>query len=312
MKTSIAIPCALLLALCLLTAGCSPAPQSASVRDGAKAEITLTYLDSSKQAYRPVSQKGRGMVRLTVDGPMRGPGIIFFSGTRYMVVQLDKEMPETLAYSPTGEWIYKLPAETGQKDSIWRVLPPQAFSGDKHLITARAATPREVAAYRNVALNPYDVRTPNFSVESIAYPHATSNSECRGEADFAARNAIDGHTENTRHGPWPVQSWGPDQRTDLWWQVDFGRPVEVDKVVLYIRADFPHDAYWHDAMIEFSDGSKVKISLERKAAAQEFTFPKRVTNYVKFTDLEQTKPLGWAGFTEVEVWGRDITSVQTK
>ena len=148
-------------------------------------------------------------------------------------------------------------------------------------------------------MNPYDVRG-----KSDFFPHATSNSECRGEADFAARNAIDGRTQNTSHGPWPVQSWGPDQRTDLWWQVDFGRAVEVDKVVIYIRADFPHDAYWHDATIEFSDGSRVKISLERKAAAQEFTFPKHATTYVKLTDLDQTKPLGWAGFTELEVWGR--------
>ena len=229
------------------------------------------------------------------------------------LVQLDKEMPEALVYVPSGQWTYHLPAESDKKDSIWRVLPPHAFLGDKHVLTARAATPQEVAAYRNVALNPYDVRDARGdSPLTCAFPHATSNSECRGEADFAARNAIDGHTENTRHGPWPVQSWGPDQRTDLWWQVDFGRPVEVDKVVLYIRADFPHDAYWHDATIEFSDGSKVKISLEKKSAAQEFTFPKRVTKYVKFTGLEQTKPLGWAGFTEVEVWGRDLADAQAK
>ncbi len=301
MKTSIMLPCVLLVALCLSAAGCNPGPRSASIRDESKAEIALGFVNSARPVIQGVSQTGRGMVRLEVDGTMRGAGGIVVLGPQYMVVQLDKEMPETLVYVPSGRWAYDLPPETGKKDSIWRVLPPQAFSGNQHLMVARAATPQEIAAYRNVALNPYDVRG-----ETTAFPHATSNSECRGEADFAARNAIDGHTENTRHGPWPVQSWGPDQRTDLWWQVDFGRPVEVDKVVLYIRADFPHDAYWHDATIEFSDGGKVKISLEKKAAAQEFKFPKRVTSYVKFTDLEQTKPLGWAGFTEVEVWGKDV------
>jgi hypothetical protein len=289
----------LLLALCLLTPACNPGPRAASPGSTAargEPEITLAYVAND----RHISERGRGAAQLSVDGVIKGAGGISLSGPPYMVVQLDKEMPETLVYAPSGQWTYNLPAENGKKDSTWRVLPPQAFAGDKHVMVARVATPQEIAAYRNVALNPYDVRG-----ETTAFPHATSNSECRGEADFAARNAIDGHAENTRHGPWPVQSWGPDQRTDLWWQVDFGRPVEVNKVVLHIRADFPHDAYWHNATIEFSDGSTVKISLERKAAAQEFKFPKRKTTYVKFTNLQQPKPLGWAGFTEVEVWGKD-------
>jgi hypothetical protein len=299
MKTFIPLPCVLLIALCPLTSGCNPGPGSASsssAQPRGEPDVTLTF----SSADRLISQKGHGFTGLHVVGAIDACSISV-SGPQYMVVRLDTEMPESLVYAPSGQWTYELPARDGKKDSIWRVLPPQAFAGSQHLMVARAATPQEIAAYRNVALNPYDVRG-----ETTAFPHATSNSECRGEADFAARNAIDGHTENTRHGPWPVQSWGPDQRTDLWWQVDFGRPVEVDKVVLYIRADFPHDAYWHDGTIEFSDGSTVKISLERKAAAQEFKFPKRKTTYVKFTNLEQTKPLGWAGFTEVEVWGRDL------
>jgi hypothetical protein len=301
MKTFISISCALLIALCLLTPACNPGPgpgSQSSAQARGEPEITLAFAAKDRQ----ISQKGRGFAAIHVDGHLRCAGSISVSGPRYMMLKLDPLIPETLVYVPSGRWTYDLPVETGKKDSIWRVLDPMAFSGnqEQHFMMARAATPQEIAAYRNVALNPYDVRG-----QTTAYPHATSNSECRGEADFAARNAIDGYTENTRHGPWPVQSWGPDQRTDLWWQVDFGRPVEVDKVVLYIRADFPHDAYWHDGTIEFSDGSTVKISLERKAAAQEFKFPKRTTTYVKFTHLEQTKPLGWAGFTEVEVWGND-------
>ena len=56
---------------------------------------------------------------------------------------------------------------------------------------------------------------------------------------FAARNAIDGFKENRHHGGWPNQSWGPEKRNDLWWQVNFGREVEIDKLVITIRADFP-------------------------------------------------------------------------
>ena len=299
MKYFISLPCALLVALCLLTAGCNPSPgpaSSSSAQPRGEPDVTLNF----SSADRLISQKGHGFTGLHVVGAIDACSISV-SGPKYVVVRLDTEMPESLVYVPSGEWTYNLPARDGKKDSIWRVLPPQAFLGNAHVMSAREAMFNEIAAYRNVASNPYDVRGL-----ATAFPHATSNSECRGEADFAARNAIDGHAENTRHGPWPVQSWGPDQRTDLWWKVDFGRPVEVDKVVLYIRADFPHDAYWHDGTIEFSDGTTVKISLERKAAAQEFKFPKRTTTYVKFTNLEQTKPLGWAGYTEVEVWGNDL------
>jgi len=154
-----------------------------------------------------------------------------------------------------------------------------------------------VGEYRNVAMNPDDVRGPAES-----YPHAESNSECRNEACFAARNVIDGKTANTGHGPlWP--SWGPDQRNDLWLKIDFGVPVETDKVVIYIRADFPHDNYWRSGIIEFSDGSSETIALQKTASAQVFQFTPRQTRWIRFTNLVGEDPPGWCGFTEVEVWG---------
>ena len=155
------------------------------------------------------------------------------------------------------------------------------------------------AAYRNVALNPGDVRGTAKS-----YPHASSNSECRGEPCFAARCAIDGATANKGHGK-RFPSWGPDKRKDLWWKVEFGRPVEIDKVVLYIRADFPHDRHWHTATIEFSNGTREKIKIAKTADPQTFTFKKRTAVWLKFTGLVQDEPLGWCAFTEVQVWGRD-------
>ena len=87
--------------------------------------------------------------------------------------------------------------------------------------------------------------------------------------------------------------------------MEFGRPVEIDKVVLYIRADFPHDRHWRTATIAFSDGSRERITLARTANPQTFTFTKRTARWLKFTDLVQDEPLGWCAFTEVQVWGRD-------
>jgi hypothetical protein len=152
--------------------------------------------------------------------------------------------------------------------------------------------------YRNLALNPSDSRG-----QAVTYPHATSNSECRGELCFAAKNVIDGNTANEGHGL-KFPSWGPDKRTDVWLKIDFGRVVEVDKVVIYIRADFPHDAYWKKGTIEFSDGSKEKISLQKTAMPQEFRFTPRRLEWLRITDLVQDEPLGWCGFTELQVWGQ--------
>ena len=157
-----------------------------------------------------------------------------------------------------------------------------------------------VGPYRNLALNPGDTQEP-----AVTYPHATSNSVCRNELCFAAKNVIDGSTANRGHGP-KYPSWGPDKRTDLWLKIDFGQPVEVNKAVIYIRADFPHDAYWKTGLIEFSDGSKEKISFQKTAAPQEFGFAPRRIEWLRITELVQDEPLGWCGFTEVEVWGRQL------
>jgi len=61
-------------------------------------------------------------------------------------------------------------------------------------------------AYRNLAINPADVRG-----YARSWPHASANSECRNDPAFAARNAIDGKTENTGHGR-KFPSWGPDKQ----------------------------------------------------------------------------------------------------
>ncbi|NQT89454.1 discoidin domain-containing protein [bacterium] len=158
--------------------------------------------------------------------------------------------------------------------------------------------PKADNTYRNVALNPNDV-----AGKAVTYPHASSNSEYNLK-QFAARNAIDGKTANKGHGA-QHPSWGPHKRKDLWWKVEFGKKVEVDKIVLTIRADFPHDRHWHSATVEFSDGSREKINIKKMVEAQTYTFKKRTVEWLRFTELVQAEPMGWCGFSEVAVWGRD-------
>ncbi len=107
------------------------------------------------------------------------------------------------------------------------------------------------------------------------------------------------------HGPWPCQSWGPEKDGDSWWQVDFGRHVEIDKVVIILRADFPHDNHWSQATLIFSDGHRRTIQLEKKSESQTFTFEARRTSSLRLADLVQPDRPGWAALTELEAWGRD-------
>ncbi len=168
--------------------------------------------------------------------------------------------------------------------------------------TAADMTPASPLAqqpgYANLALNRKDDKG-----DFAPHPRASSNSECRGDRAFAAMNAIDGDTANKGHGG-RFPSWGPEKRKDLWFQIDFGKAVAIDRIDLFIRADFPHDTHWHSATVLFSDGTSEKLTIQKTAERQTFVFRQpHQAIWVRFTDLVQDEPLGWAAWSEVEVWG---------
>lgn len=276
----------------------SSSARSEDAKPSDAVRVELRAADGSVVA----SQTGAAAATLTLDRLYADGDRIVITGPRLLVVRIDESMPECIVFSPQGRFEVPIPQGQGRLSSR-RVYSPKSFQGDRHVIAARPATAEQLAADRNVARNAYDVRG-----DSTFFPHATSNSECRGEADFAARNAIDGSVLNTRHGGWPYQSWGPDKRKDLWWKVEFGRPVEIDRLDLVIRADFPHDRHWHSATIEFSDGSREKIEIAKTAEEQKFSFKKRTVTWLRLTDLVQAEPLGWCALVEVLVWGHDAAS----
>ena len=90
--------------------------------------------------------------------------------------------------------------------------------------------------------------------------------ETRGEAVFAARNAVDGIYENDSHGTWPYQSWGINRDPSAALTIEFGCSVTVDELRLTLRADFPHDSYWTQATVAFDDGSREALQLTKTAA----------------------------------------------
>ena len=176
---------------------------------------------------------------------------------------------------------------------------PKVFSGSRHYLYAKVAEDEEVRAYRNLALNPADQHK-----DVPCYPHASANVETRGESVFAAKNAIDGVRANLSHGEWPYESWGINRREDAEMKLEFGRKIATDRIVLYTRADFPHDNYWTEVTVDFSDGSREKIPLNKTAAAQEYRFTKRVIDQLVLKDLKKSdEPSPFPALTQIEVYG---------
>lgn len=213
----------------------------------------------------------------------------------YVVLQLDDAIGESLVYL-TGEMIFDLPF--GEKKVCYS---PKSFSGTNHLLTARYARPAEIAAYRNLAQNKYDSHT-----NTSCFPHASANVETRGESVFAAKNAINGNTANHSHGNWPYESWGINQNPDAAITIEFGRPVTVDTVILTTRADFPHDAWWTQATISFSNGSLLECPLTKTDQPQTCTFsPRTVTSLTLEKLIKAEDPSPFPALSQIEVYGQE-------
>jgi rhamnogalacturonyl hydrolase YesR len=163
---------------------------------------------------------------------------------------------------------------------------------------------KQSSDYRNVALNPQDLPVSR----AASYPHASSNSEYNRQ-EFAARCAIDGERRNTevhRFG-----SWGPQKEPGLWWRLDFGRPVTIDRLVLFLRAAWkaeptPHDSYWTEALVEFSDGTQLPLKLEQREEGQVLSFPRKTVSWLRLSHLKPAEDK-WCALSEVEAWGQDAT-----
>ena len=160
----------------------------------------------------------------------------------------------------------------------------------------------EIKSYKNLAKNVMDQHG-----EHGYYPHAYANVETRGEAVFAARNAIDGVTANLSHGKWPYESWGINQQDDAQMTLDFGRPVDIDKIVLYTRADFPHDNWWESVTFTFSDGTEETVSLEKSVEPHVIPMKRQGITWLSFGKLiKADDPSPFPALTQIEVYGVEM------
>jgi len=210
-----------------------------------------------------------------------------------IVLQLDDALGSAFVYI-TDNVSYYVPF--GEKRICYS---PKVFSGNRHYLYARVAREDEIKSYRNLALNVMDQHG-----ETHCYPHATANVETRGESVFAARNAIDGVVANISHGEWPYESWGINMQDDATMKVDFGRMVETDIIVLYTRSDFPHDNWWRQVTLTFSDGSSTDWKLEKSNLPHVLNFEKKKITWVQLSNLiKADDPSPFPALSQIEVYG---------
>ncbi len=212
----------------------------------------------------------------------------------FIWLQFDDALGRSLVYL-TGNTTYKIPFGERRIN-----LSPKVFWGEKHLICIRKAQDYEVNAYRNLTFNVND----QHMIENL-YPHADANVETRGEAVFAAQNAIDGVTVNHCHGEWPYESWGINQQDDAKIRIDFGREVEIDRIVLYTRADFPHDNWWKQVRFCFSDKSELTMKMEKSSLPHEMVFEKKKVRWMEMNRMIKSgEPSPFPALSQIEVYGK--------
>ena len=219
----------------------------------------------------------------------------------FVKMKLDPTLEESIVYVPDGIFEFPIPFERVRR----ACYAPGAFSGDDHRVYCAEPTEAEIYGERCISLNSHDMHNvPKY------FPHAVANFVTREDPCFFERNAIDGVTDNIGHGCYPYHSWGGGLREDLEFWVEFGMEVEVSKVTVHLRADFPHDTYWKEAELEFSDKSTVHIDLIGTKEGQTFEFEPKKTEYVKLTGFKQQRledgSLSFAALSQLSVYGNYI------
>ncbi|MDF7683566.1 hypothetical protein PT287_08655 [Lactobacillus sp. ESL0679] len=217
----------------------------------------------------------------------------------YLMVQLDAVLNPTLIYLAKPNWRYKIPMNLER----YSALPDGAFTGEHHYACVRKAEDYEINAYQNLARNSHDQRQ-----ESGAYPHISANAETRGEEPFLVKNVIDGYLANKGHGRFPFQSWGIDARDDAKLKLDFGRPVNIAKIGIQLRADYPHDSYWTKATIKFSNNNKQIVDLVKTAKIQYFVVNQENVSFLSINNLirdSQGDPDSFPSLSQLIVLGKN-------
>lgn len=261
-------------------------------------DILLTLKLISKDKIVKLEQSGTN-IDVVYQGEYQNGDLIVLvlQNTYFASVKLDESMEESIIYCPNGKFEFSVPL-----DYVGECYSPEAFKGQEHRIIVYEPDDGKIYGRRNIVLNPYDLPLGK------AYPHVSANLVTRGSPCFFARNAVDGVADNKSHGSYPYHSWAGGAREDLEYFIDFGREVEVDEVVFFLRADFPHDTYWKNIDVEFDGGSTVKAEFKMTENGQKLLLDKpKITKKMRLVNFKQAShPLSWAALSQIQIYGKYI------
>jgi len=203
-----------------------------------KMEVVLSVKNGANVL---TSATGKEEITLTYEKAYQEEDCITFSSdtTGFYTISVDETLDTSLVYYKGGEFTFIVPF--GEKKNCYS---PNSFAGDIHTMSVRKAYKEQMEGIHNLSTNPQDCHE-----NTCLYPHTSATVETRGEALFAAFNAVDGLIDTTKLAKWPFTGWGVNQDPEAKLTIDFGRPVQVTSVVVYLRAYFPHDTFWKQGSI---------------------------------------------------------------
>ena len=82
-------------------------------------------------------------------------------------------------------------------------------------------------------------------------------------------------------------------------------PGASTRIEIYTRADFPHDAWWTQATVRFSDDTTMVCDLVKTDEGQEFTFPPKKVRWVQLEELiKADDPSPFPALSQLKVYGK--------
>lgn len=261
--------------------------------------ITLTHLSNTGEVLGSSTSDTLAMLDTRYAEYQPGEKIVLESDQDEieLEVMLDESLPPSVVLLKGGRFEFPIPF--GDERDPYGL---QAFTGDCHFGYARVLDPRERTNWRNLALNSHDLEG-----QTALYPRAVTNTGTVGPR-FLARNAIDGTFQSCHHGRWPYESWGINGRDDAWLKVEFGRPVHAEELVLFLRADFPHDCWWENVDVVCSDGYRATLDTIKTGMPQRFDLGGRNIEWLRIENLIRAEdPSPWPGLSQLMVLGQIAT-----
>lgn len=223
--------------------------------------------------------------------------VIYTDKDQFLSVKLDASIEKADLYSIGGRFEFPIPFGEDRMP-----YPIGAFEGEYHILDISVKPSELWKEDRDISTNPLDVR-----YESTVFPHCKASVETRDESIFAARNTIDGLKETCGHGVWPFTSWGDNEDPNAEIQIKFGRLVVMNKLIINLRSDFPHDNYWKQLDVDFGNGCTMTLQLNKTGRDQVFDLNGMIADSVKLCKLikDEEDPSPFPALTHWRVLGKE-------